>query len=246
MKNLIITLLLSLTFFEAVFAKQHPAKKNNSQINVAEDVDTLGGNEDLIKMAQSLKSQTRTRIVQDRIVDRKNKIEFALSYGGVVGGDSYLQTQSFGIAANYHISPRWSLGAQYFDFTNKLTAEGNRVFNQYRTNSKNQVRARAVDVDYPLSATMAVVNWYPIYGKTSFLDLGITQFDIYLIGGAGQIELSSGPTSILSAGVGVGVWLSQHLSMRVEFKYQNYRDKPITGARELNIGMVNAGMGWIL
>jgi outer membrane immunogenic protein len=238
----LITLSLLVSFSQTGFAAN-----KNAQINVSEDVDTLGGNEDLIKMAQSLKSRTRARIVQDRIVDRKNKIEFALSYGGVIGGDSYIQTQALGLTANYHLTPRWSFGLQYTDFTNNLSPEGKRVFKQYREAlAAGGTPAYAVDVDYPLSTQMAVINWYPIYGKTSFLDMGITQFDLYLIAGAGQIELSSGAAPIYSAGLGIGAWLSQHLSMRAEFKYQTYRDQPVTGPRDLNTGAVNLGMGWIL
>ncbi len=244
--SLLFSIVLLLTITEKSFGAQARNQKN-SQINVSSDVDTLGGNEDLLKMAQSLRSQTKTRIVQDRIVDRRNKLEFALSYGGFVGGDSYIKTQSMGIAANYHITPRWSLGVQYADLTSSLTPEGKRMYDIYRESINNGgTPAYVVDVDLPLSSTMAVINWYPIYGKTSFLDLGITQFDMYLIAGAGQITLSSGETPILSAGLGVGAWLSKHLSLRAEIKYQTYQDKPITGSRTLNTGMFNVGMGWIL
>lgn len=237
--SLLLTVLFSLTWTNSSFAA--------NKINVAEDVDTLGGNEELVKMAQSLKSRTRARIVQDRIVDRKNRLEFALSYGGIIGGDSYLQTQSMGFAANFHFTPRWSLGVQYSDFTSNLSPEGKRVFNLYRqTKEAGGTPAYAVDVDYPINATMAVINWYPIYGKTSFLDMGITQFDMYLIGGAGQIQLSSGTSPIYSAGLGIGAWLSQHLSLRAEIKFQTYRDQPVTGPRDLNTGAANLGMGWIL
>jgi outer membrane beta-barrel protein len=225
--------------------KTKPASQN--QIDTAEDIDTLGGNEDLMMKAQSLKSQTRARIVQDRIVDRRNKIEFGVSYGGVLGGDSYMQTQALGFIANYHITPRWSLGVQYSDFSNNLTAEGKRVFSQYQQHqAAGGTPGYAVDVDYPLHSAMAVINWYPIYGKTSFMDMGVSQFDLYLIGGAGQIQLSSGSTGIYAAGLGAGAWLTRHVSLRAEFKYQTYEDHPITGARHLDTGVANLGMGWIL
>jgi outer membrane beta-barrel protein len=223
------------------------AGPSNGKVNVQEDIDTLGGNEDLIKMAQSLKSKSKARIVQERIIDRHNRFEIAASYGGIMGGDSYLQTQALGLAANFHITPRWSLGAEYTDYRNKLTSEGDRVFTQYRqSRAANGLPAYAVDVDYPLSSTMAVLNWYPIYGKTSFLDLGVTQFDIYMILGGGQIELSSGSSPIYSVGLGIGAWLTKHLALRTEVKYQTYTDQPITGERHLNIGTANIGMGFIL
>ncbi|MFN8790319.1 MAG: outer membrane beta-barrel domain-containing protein [Bdellovibrionales bacterium] len=216
-------------------------------VQVAEDVDTLGGNEELMRKAKNLRSQVRTRIVQERIVDRRNRLEFGVSYGGIVGGDSYLRTQSTGFAAHYHLTPRWSLGIQFSDFTNELTPEGKRVFDLYRrTKQAGGTPAFGVDVDYPLDSTVALLNWYPIYGKTSFLDMGVTQFDLYLIAGVGSIRLSSGSAPLYQAGLGVGAWLSQHLSLRAEVKYQNYEDRPITGRRELNIGSATVGLGWIL
>jgi outer membrane immunogenic protein len=176
MKHLKLFISIVYIFFLAIqnsAAKSlHPQK--STKINIEQDVDTLGGNEDLIKMAHQLKSSTRTRIVQDRIVDRRNRVELALSYGAILGGDSYLQTQNLGFTVNYHFTPRWSLGMQYSDFTNNLTPEGKRVFSQYRQNqAAGGIPAYAVDVDYPINATMAVVNWYPFMVKQAFLTWGL-------------------------------------------------------------------------
>ena len=248
MKTPLKILLITLVFatFQAEAASRS-SQRSHQDINMSQDVDTLGGNEGLMKVAQSLRSQTRARIVQDRIVNRHNRFEFGLSYGGVLGGDSYLQTQALGFNANFHFTPRWSAGVQYSDYTNQLTPEGKRVFNQYRQSmAAGGLPGYAVDVDYPLSSTMAVINWYPIYGKTSFMDMGVTQFDLYLLAGAGQIELSSGSTALYSAGLGIGAWLTSHLSLRGEIKYQTYQDHPVTGVRHLDTGTATVGMGWIL
>lgn len=245
--KLFLSLVFLLSLSQTAWSAGKARANHNTDVNVSEDVDTLGGNEDLMKMAQSLKSETRTRIVQDRIVDRHNRFEFGLSYGGILGGDSYMQTQSLGLAADFHFTPRWSVGVHYYDFTNSLTPEGKRVFDQYRASvAAGGAPASAVDVDYPLNATMATINWYPIYGKTSFLDMGITQFDLYLLGGAGRIQLSSGSSAIYNAGIGIGAWLSQHISLRGEVKYQAYQDHPITGSRNLNTVAATIGLGWIL
>lgn len=237
--------LLTLVHSEASLAQSRTSQKAIS-VSVSDDVDTLGGNEDLMKMAQSLKSRTRTRIVQERIVDRRNRLEVGLVLGSVLGGDSYLKTQSTGVNVHWHFTPRWSLGIQYNDFSNQLTPEGRRVFDLYRrTREAGGTPASAVDVDFPFSSTLALVNWYPIYGKTSFLDLGITQFDIYLLAGAGQVQLSTGPTGTYAAGFGVGAWLTRHLTLRGEVRYQAYQDQPVTGPRNLDTGHATFSMGWI-
>lgn len=217
-----------------------------AQINPAEDIDTLGGNKELMEMAEKVKSTSRSRIVQERIVDRHNTFEFGLSYGNIFSGDSYLKTQSVGVAADYHFTPRWSLGLRYYDFGNSLTKEGQRIFDEARAAYAAGGHAHIVDVDSPLNATLAVVNWYPIYGKTSFLDIGITQFDIYLLAGGGTINLSSGNTSVLTTGLGLGAWITKHLTSRLEIRYQKYEDQIITGSRNLDTLVGSIGLGWIL
>lgn len=237
------TLVVAVSLSSWAFAASN---SSSQKLNVSEDIDSLGGNQELMEMAQNIKSESRSRIVQERLVPRKNRLEFGLSYGGVIGGDSYLKTQSAGFQMDYHITPRWSVGARYYDYGNNLTDEGKRVFDQARKNYQAGGTGYAVDIDYPESAMLAVVNWYPIYGKTSFLDIGVTQFDLYLLAGAGQITLSSGGTNLMTAGVGVAAWLTKHLSARAEIRYQTYKDQPVTGSRQLDTGVGTLGLGWIL
>lgn len=241
--------LLSLSVIAATFMAS-PAmaqgKASAKKATLADDIDSLGGNKELAEMAQNIKSQTRTRIVQDRIVERRNRVEFGLGYGSTFGGDSYVKTQSLSLAMDYHITPRWSLGVRYMDFGNSLTDEGKRVFEQARKNYEAGGRAYAVDIDYPENAALAVVNWYPIYGKTSFLDMGVTQFDLYLLAGGGQMTLSSGTTALMTAGAGVGAWITKNLSARAEMRYQTYKDQPVTGSRTLDTVTGSLGLGWIL
>jgi outer membrane beta-barrel protein len=214
--------------------------------DLSEDIDSLGGNQELLEMARKIKSETRSRIVQERLVSRNNKLEVGLSYGGVLGGDAYLKTQSASVQLDYHITPRWSLGARYIDYGNSLTNEGQRVFDQARKNYQAGATGYAVDIDYPLNAKLAVLNWYPIYGKTSFLDMGINQFDVYLLAGGGAITLSSQDTSLFTAGAGIALWMTKHLTARAELRYQAYEDQPVTGSRQLDVGAATIGIGWIL
>lgn len=241
--------LLSLSLIVVSFIAS-PAMANSAKsakkATLADDIDSLGGNKELAEMAQNIKSQTRTRVVQDRIVERRNRLEFGMAYGSTFGGDSYVKTQSLGLAVDYHITPRWSLGARYFDFGNSLTDEGARIFDQARKNYEAGGRAYAVDIDYPENAAIAVVNWYPIYGKTSFLDMGVTQFDLYLLAGGGQMTLSSGTTGLITAGAGVGAWITKNLTARAEMRYQTYKDQPVTGSRTLDTVVGSLGLGWML
>ncbi|KYG60439.1 outer membrane beta-barrel domain-containing protein [Bdellovibrio bacteriovorus] len=221
-------------------------KSSAKQINANEDIDTLGGNRELMEMAEKVKSTSRSRIVQERIVDRRNTLEFGLSYGSVFGGDAYVKTQALGAQVDYHITPRWSLGVRYYDFGNSLTSEGQRIYDDAKAAEQAGGRALPVDIDYPLNSTIAVVNWYPVYGKTSFYDMGVTQFDLYLLAGGGSITLSSGSTSVMTGGLGLGAWITKHVSARAEIRYQTYEDQIATGARKLDVVTGSLGLGWIL
>lgn len=220
--------------------------KKVKEVNVSQDIDTLGGNTKLMEMAETIKSKSRSRIVQDRIVDRNNALELGVSFGGVFGGDSYLNTQSVGVNVDFHITPRWSIGARYYDYGSSLTPEGQRIFDEARAAYQAGGRANIVDIDTPQNAAMAVLNWYPIYGKTSFLDMGVSQFDIYLLAGGGNMTLSSGNSGLLTAGAGVGAWLGKHMTARLELRYQNYQDNIVTGSRNLDTLVGTFGLGWIL
>jgi outer membrane beta-barrel protein len=220
-------------------APQATAKK----IDFAKDVDGLGGNEDLMTMADSLNPEAKSRIVQDRIVDRHNRLEIGITYGGSMGGTTYLQTQNLGGSLDYHITPRWSIGARYYDYRNQLTPEGERLFDEAR---KSGTSSTYVDIDTPFNSKMATVSWFPIYGKTNFFDMAVTQFDLYLLIGGGQIELASGYTPITTGGLGIGVWMTQHLTARAEIRYQSYEDQIRTGSRLIGSAAATVGLGWIL
>lgn len=243
--KILLTALLVCSFVQTAQAAR--TKSAPKKINASEDIDTLGGNKDLMDMAGRIQSTSRSRIVQERIVDRRNKVELGLSYGGIMGGDAYLRTQSIGFSMDYHITPRWSIGGRYYDFGSSLTPEGERIKKASEEAKANGGIANPFNVDTPQSAMMAVVNWYPIYGKTSFLDLGVTQFDLYLLAGGGSMELASGNTGLYTAGLGVGAWMSRHLSIRSEIRYQKYDDMPDrTVARSVDTAAATISIGWIL
>lgn len=217
------------------------------RIDVSKDVDTLGGNKALAEMATAMNPNNRSRIVQSRLVDRHHRLELNASYGAVAGGDSYLRTQNIGAAAEYHISPKWSLGVRYYDYGNELTPEGKRSLESAKDAiAKGGYDGSAIDFDYPMSSVMGILSWYPIYGKTNLMDYGIAQFDFYLLAGGGSIELSSGRTSIMTAGSGIGFWVNKHLTLRTELRYQTYQDKIYTGARKIDTVTGQVGIGFML
>ena len=230
-----LTLKLTLLAATLVFS-------GNAMAEIMEDFDSLGGNNVLLEKVKDMNPDTNVSIVQDRVVSRRNRFEISPEFSSVVGGDAYNATRNVGINLNYHINPHWSVGAKYEKAYNKLTNEGQDMVNQAEKNSGGQVP----DIDYPKQSYMAMVNFYPIYGKMNLYDLGIVHFDIYALGGYGNIDLRSGTTSTYTAGGGFGMWFSQHLTSRLEARYQNYQAERFNGKQNMDLTVLSLQIGYLL
>jgi outer membrane immunogenic protein len=214
---------------------------------VSSDLDSLGTNAESIRRANKLESRSRIAIVQNRTVDRHWRVELGTNYGAVASGDSFLNTQALSLNADLHVTPKFSVGVRYAKEFNQLTADGKAIYdNAQALYNAHDVHYRAPQIDYPESSLLGVINWYMMYGKINFFDVSVVQFDIYSLAGAGTMQLSSGSTPTYTAGGGIGFWLSQHVTSRLEVRYQNYQDTVYTGSRNLNLIVANLGLGVLL
>ena len=219
-------------------------------IDLLQDFDTLGGNATLLKKLKSGPQGGRgLRIVQNRLVDRTNRLELFSDYKYTSRGNSYLDSTSAGAALHYHFTPHWSLGFKYNHYYNKLTAEGENIVQEAqeveRINPNIKV-ALIPEINWPLSSMMASLSYYPIYGKVNIFNRGIVHFDIYGTLGAGRMTLRQGESFTYAAGVGFGLWLSQHISGRLEYNYQAYQAEYLLGVREQKINTLSFGLGLLL
>lgn len=210
------------------------------------DFEGLGDNEAFLERAKSMNAESRTRIVQNRTVDLNNRFEIGGNYAINGGGDSYVTTQNLGAYIDFHFNPRWAIGVRYQHSYNKLTSEGEEQYKRAR-------EAQAIDpaspeafagVDYPIDTSLVTVSYAPIYGKLNLFDSGIAHFDIYGLLGYGVMKLNSGNSNTYAAGIGSGIWLSQHFATRLEVRYQAFEDLIGTANRKQNIiqGMVSFGL----
>ncbi len=210
--------------------------------DLMKDFDTLGGNDVLLEKAKALNPEAQIRIVQDRVVSRRRRVELAPEFSSVLGGDAYNMTSNIGINAHYHFTPQWSVGLKYSYSFNQLRQEGEYLINDVSVSGKAQIP----QIDFPKQQAQLVLNWYPIYGKMNLYDLGVVHFDVYALAGGGQIELKSGMTTSYTAGGGIGLWVSQHLSTRLELRYEGYTAKRYTGDTNMNTTVAGIQVGYML
>lgn len=216
----------------------------HAEVDLSKDFDSLGGNEKLYQRAKALDPKNRVSIVQKRVVDRNTRLELGVNYGMVAGGESYLNTQNLGGSLDFHFTPYISVGGRFTQSTNTLTSEGKDMYEYARTQQALGNTNYAVkSIDQPQQSMLGVVSFYPIYGKTNLFDLAVVQFDFYALAGYGQIKLDSGWTDAVTAGGGVGFWLTQHIASRLEARWQAYSDRD---DRRVNSALISLGLGFML
>lgn len=214
--------------------------------DLTKDMDALGANRELMKKAKSIDPKNRIRVVQNREVDRYMRLEIGVNYGMNSGGDPYIDTTIMGGQFDFHVTPRWSIGARYYNASNTLNKEGEAVFKDAEQRRKSDPDYRIPATDYAKDSWLIVGNWYPIYGKMNLFDATVSQFDIYVLGGYGQVNLASGSAPTYTAGGGVGLWLTQHVASRLEARWQGYQDKVYTGSRDINQTVLTATVSFLL
>ncbi|MCB9027077.1 MAG: outer membrane beta-barrel domain-containing protein [Bdellovibrionaceae bacterium] len=220
-----------------------------TELSIAKDltknVNSLGADPAILKRAKALDPNNRVRVVQNRSVDRNWRVELGANYAMVEGGNPFLNASAVGGLAELHITPRFSLGVRYATFDNKLNSEAE---NRFEIGKKNpQARDNIVpEIDSPYDSTHGVISWYPVYGKINWLDMGISQFDIYLLTGYGQMNLKSGSSDSWTFGGGLGVWINQHITSRIEVRHQAYQDLVTSGYRNMDMTLLTVSLGVLL
>ncbi len=241
--------LLVKTLALAVIAAAPALAQAARDIDLGKDFDSLGGNEKLYKRAKALDPENRVSIVQKRVVDRDLRLELGVNYGVNAGGDAYVSTQNLGGNIDFHITPRWSVGGRFYTHYNSLTNEGRAAYEdarRRRLTDPSDPNIRVSPTDHPERTMLGTVSWYPVYGKTNLFDLAVVQFDLYTLAGYGRVKLKSGWSEAITAGGGIGFWLTQHVSSRIEGRWQTYEDRPDDQARRLNVGILTVSLGLML
>jgi outer membrane immunogenic protein len=245
---LVAVCMSSITAFAATEEVAQTNTTPNQAAKMEQDFDALGGNSVLLDKARALNPEVHTTIIQNRIVDRTTRFELAGEYNNTIGGDTYINSGTYGLNAQFHFNNHWSLGARYGQTFNKLTSEGDALVDQAladRIAKPEAANPVVPDIDYPKGQTMGFLNYYPIYGKLSWLGKSVSHFDIYGQLGYGTISLKSGDTNATSAGLGMGIWGYENLTTRLEVRYMDYTAKYFN--RSIKLGVTSASMqvGWL-
>lgn len=229
MKKILLSI-IAVTFSLSAYAGQSKTtsahKKPSAKKSLKDDFSTLGDNKVFTERVKQMDQNQRVRIVQNRIVDLHNRFEIAGTYGYSAGGDSYVTTQHLGGILDFHFSPRFAMGIRYQHYFNELTNEGKSQYDAARAAQSIDPAAaqKFAGIDYPEDMGLVTVSYSPIYGKLNLFDMSVAHFDIYTLAGYGKMQLLSGTSDLYTGGVGMGIWITQNFSARLEGRYEAYTD----------------------
>lgn len=184
----------------------------------------------------SVLSEDKLYVVNTRYSSLVNRHELTLQGANNFTADSHLSTQQVALAYRYHINSTWSAGLRYNRHTNKLTSAGQKLFEEKKT---------LPDTDYALNSKELFVNFNTIYGKLRWSENTVVYFDQYVALGAGKIKLASGDTNLGFLDLGLSFWLGNHMSSRVGFKNEFYKQKQLSGVRNIHNGVGYIEFGYL-
>jgi outer membrane immunogenic protein len=242
MKKYISAILLAIPLLLVLSTAAHADQ------DVQKDFDSLGDNDALVERARAMDPHNSMDIVQQRLVDRNLRFEFGIGGGLVGGGDSFYDSETLNANLDFHINPHWSLGLRYARYYNQLTSEGQQTFNYAQSGVPG---FQVPDLAFPVESGLAVVNWYPIYGKLGFVS-SVAHFDLYLTAGYGKTSTQDAYYGLnylsdtWTAGGGVGIWWTNHITSRLEVRYQTYQDQVSSGMRREDTATATASVGFLL
>ena len=218
-------------------------------VDLLKDFDSLGGNTDLLEKLKVQSKKGAVQVVQKRFVDRTHRLELASDYLTTSRGNSYLDSTGTGASLIYHFNYRWSVGAKYEHFYNELTSEGRGLIEEAQKVQEIDSEAEFAlipELNWPKSSTLFSVSYYPIYGKLNIFNKGVVHFDLYATLGGGQMTLRKEKSNTYFTSAGMGFWLSQYLSTRLEYSYRVYNASYLSGEQEKKINTISLGIGLLL
>ena len=153
-------------------------------------------------------------VVQNRTFSKGKRLEIGI-FGGSLSTDPFLSVQTVGVRVGYHLNETFAfhlLG--WHDFVSDSTALETFKDTLGATTNNNP----------PINYLGAESTASLVYGKLSLLGKKILYYDMHALAGAGVTATESGNYITPHVGLGQQIFLSQSLSLRVDYRAQFYRE----------------------
>lgn len=181
-------------------------------------------------------SEDKLYVLNNRYSSLVNRHELTIAGANNFTADSHLSTQQTALSYRYHLNSKWSLGARYTRYTNKLSSAGQTLFNN---------KSILPDTDFAKNGQELFLNYNTIYGKLRWTEDTVVYFDQYVSLGGGKVKLASGDKNLAMADLGFAFWLGNHGSARIGFKNEFYEQSQLSGKRNIHNGVGYIELGYL-
>lgn len=163
--------------------------------------------------------------------------EFSIKGANNFTSDSHLETRQLSGTYRFHLNSRWSVGASYHEYENKLSSAGERLFFE---------KAVLPDSDFAIKAADAFIGLHTVYGKLRLTSTQVVYFDHYINIGYGHVDLASGEQQMYTADTGFVFWVGKHGSFRLGVKNEFYRQQKLRESKNAHNAMGYLEVGVLL
>lgn len=167
------------------------------------------------------------------IQERKYQLrhELALS-GGVLPGDAFYKgiVGTVGYTAHFNDHFAWQVGRGTYSYN---------VATGLREQLERDFAVLPTAFDELQWMIGSDLIFKPLYGKFAVLNRNVVHLEAYLLAGASAVSLTSGIRPAANFGAGARLYLTNHLSMKLEIA-----DHLIVSDRILSVPQVQFGMGF--
>ncbi len=243
---LVATLLLTVTQTNSAHAA--PKKKEAAP---AADVAAAEGEEvDVSKVSEKYWAQGKESelgVVQNRKYSYDGKLEVGI-FGGSLSSDPFLSVNTYGGRIGYHFNQTWSINAIGW----KANVSNSDAFNQYNVIAG----APVINTNKPKSFYGLEIDTNLLYGKLSLLGSAIIYVDIFVFGGGGLTDTESGSYFTPFVGIGQKIFLSQLLSLQLDYRIMQYNETikskaaatlgQTVGTRNNTTNVISLGLSFII
>jgi len=160
-------------------------------------------------------NESELGVVQNRLYSKEFKFELA-TFGGLVSSDPFLSVKSAGLSLGFHFSEYWAVHA--FGWRSFVAPSSAQIAFQEWSGEPR------VNTNEPRAFMGAEVTASPLYGKLSLVGKKIIYYDMHISAGAGMTRTESGSFLTPFFGIGQQVYMTQWMSLRLDYRPMWYRE----------------------
>jgi outer membrane beta-barrel protein len=179
--------------------------------------------------------QSELGVVQNRTYTKAHKWELGV-FGGTVSTDPFLSVYNAGTTIGYHFSEYLAVEALYFRDWSTPSSALTTLQRQLTTQNSGNSNGATTNTNPPHDYYGGEVVASLLYGKLSVFGQSIIYYDLNLLGGLGFTATDSGTYFTEHVGIGQQVYLSQHVSLKFDYRLMHYTETLVEQVIPTQIG----------